>query len=219
MFTTEYMSPTEIAFIKTYVAALRRDFSVLHTALALMRPDGFGVEDAATATRMAVELQHMHAEFDATLVATPSCKKFFKRTPAFAPSLDALADLFALSFFKVIATIKSDDHPSATKDAGWFSGKPEEWKKMLMQIEQLPPSPAKISSPIFNTFAKFFSYLDVFKNFKPADDEPLNFWPPYKSKSYPQEIDDDDDDYNMDIGGGNPFWPLFQEYEDDDDED
>lgn len=193
MLKPEQMSPAEMLFIRTYVSALRRDFNTLNTALALMHPGGLDVHDAVSASRMAVELQHMQAKFERVLTHLPACKKFIKRSPSSKPSLDDLADLFSLSFFKIFTTVDTAHGSIKNKDVGWFSGKPGEWHKLLLQMKSQQEPNKKTPSAIFNTFAKLFKHLELFKNFPEAEDTPMNFWPPYaKDKNY------DDDDYEED---------------------
>jgi hypothetical protein len=229
MNVVEQMSPAERAFIKTYVAALRRDYSLLYTVFALMDPGQLAVQDVATATRVAVELQHMHAEFESCLHNIASCQKFFRRGPSFTPTFEELADLFTLSFFKILTSVKKKHEAEKKIDVGWFSGKPEEWQTILKQIDKFHPVNESIQndipSSILGMFAKFFPQ---FKNVKYSfDTDGLkdatlpNTWPPfnfdksnYKNKTQAYDAEPDD------LDGDNPFWPLFQDYyEDEDDED
>lgn len=227
MSVIEHMSPAEREFIKVYVAALRRDYGLIFTVFSLMDPAQLAVTDVAEATRIAVELQHMHAEFEVCLHNLQSCRKFFKRGPSFSPTLDQLANLFTLSFFKILTSVQKKNGVQQKVDAGWFSGKPEEWHKILEQLEKSKPFPEKpkteTPSAIFNLFSKFFPQFDNLKYFfdpgTPKDNVSINIWPPTSfGKKNNYDVDAEDPDYPDD--NDNPFWPLFQDYyEDDDDED
>lgn len=199
MVKLERMSPVERDFIRTYVSALRRDYYLVMSVVHLMHPDGLGVTDAAKATRIAVELQRMHAEFEAHLRILPAVEGFFKKVPALTPAVDDMAELFSLSFFKIFTSIKHDKFTLNKKDAGWFSGNPDEWHQLFKQLEsteQQKPSTADMS--VIGLFSKFFPKLSLFKNYDqattPTEDVPLNFWPPgFKHKKTEQEQHDPDE--------------------------
>lgn len=207
MLNPERMSKAEKQFIRTYVAALRRDFNLLTSVMEFMHPDRLAITSAAKATEMAVELQHMHAEFEMTLHNLPSTGKFLRKTVATGPSLDDLADLFTLSFFKVFTVLENDKAGGQKKDAGWFSGKPAEWYELFKQLDAVEHQSSKTQSPVFNMFSKFFPQLSLFKNFhlaKPHDNLSLNEWPAeypdysppknQKKLEYDDEYDDDEND-------------------------
>lgn len=215
MLEPEYMSVAEKQFIRIYVAALRRDFNLLESVMALMHPDGLAIDDVMQAVAVATELQHMQAEFDKTLHNLPTTHKFSRKTKPGGPSLDTLADLFALSFFKVFTVLESKKPWPKKQDAGWFSGKPAEWHQLFKQLEAASDKSEKKQSPIFNTFAKFFPQLSLFKNFhlaQPTEESTTNSWPSdhygsgltkNKSAEYEEEDYYDDEDEDDDIGSHN----------------
>jgi len=200
------MSKAEKQFIRTYVAALRRDFNLLTAVMEFMHPDRLAITSTVQATEMAVELQHMHAEFEMTLHNLPATGKFLRKSVTTSPSLDDLADLFTLSFFKVFTVLDNDKTGGQKKDAGWFSGKPAEWYELFKQLDAVEQQSSKTQSSVFNMFSKFFPQLSLFKNFhlaKPHEDLPLNEWPaghfdygPNKKQQveYDEEEYDEDDD-------------------------
>ena len=202
MLIPEHMSVAEKQFIRTYVIAMRRDFALMQSVMALMHPDNLGVTDFMTAVHVAVELQHMHAEFDTTLHNLPTTHKFSRKAAPLGPSLDDLADMFALSFFKVFTVLENKKTVPKKKDAGWFSGQPEEWHNVFKQMTDAKEASSKNQSSIFNVFSKFFPQLELFKNFhlaQPTEDAPLNEWPPAGfgydlTKNPPPEYDEEEYD-------------------------
>ncbi|NDD52371.1 hypothetical protein EBZ39_00575 [bacterium] len=203
MLHPEQMSQAEKQFIRTYVAAMRRDFSLVTSVMGLMNPDYGAIEDAALATKMAVELQHMHAEFERSLHELPSLRGFFRKPVFSGPTLDDLADLFALSFFKVFTVAESPNFGKKKKDAGWFSGKPDEWHELFKQLDDTSSITAKKDSSMFNMFSKFLPQLKLFQNFplaQSSDDANLKSWPQkydqgWKKNQHP-DYDDVDDEYD-----------------------
>lgn len=180
MLKPEHMSTAEKQFIRTYVQAMRRDFNLVESVMSLMHPDLLGITDVMTAVRAAVELQHMHVEFESTLHNIPSLHKFARKPLKSGPTLDDLADLFAMSFFKVFTVLENKKKTPKKKDAGWFSGQPDEWHQVFKQLMTTPKESEKNKSSIFNMFSKFFPQLELFKNFnlaQPPEDAPLNVWP------------------------------------------
>lgn len=198
MLFSSTMSDTEKRFIRLYVNALRRDFNLVKSVIALMHPDGLAISDFSRATRVAVELQHMHAEFDTCLHNLPISHKFFKKTAATGPTLDDLAELFTLSFFKVLTTFEGSKGIKKKTDAGWFSGKPDEWQQLFKQLAATAGQSNKKQSPMLNMFSKFFPQLDLFKDFDfsaAIEDNTPNQWPP---SGFAKDIDYDDEQYDED---------------------
>jgi hypothetical protein len=190
------MSGTELAFVHAYVRALRRDYDLLQTVIELMRPDKMAIADIVVATRVANDLEKLFAVFEARLHALNADLKFTQnRTLPQWPPFDALANLFALSFFKVI-TNAGDIKP---KNMGWFSGEPDNWFAIFsvpeaadMQQNMLSSLPEIFYTDLTKAAKKFFSgpgfFANLFTNFKPTS----NVWP------IPEEYDDagfaDDDE-------------------------
>ena len=201
MFNPDKITPLELEFIRTYVTAMKREYALLYSVLDLMDPRNLAVRDVVSAAKMARELQFMHAEFDQSLHALSSKHSFsHKKTPA-SPTTDELADLFTLSFFKVISAT-----PNGKQDDGWFSGEPGAMKKLFAALhniekQKLPSIISPFLSAAFKLFAnqsKKYPLTDyppvpwqlnlppqlfTFKgNFSPADEDD-------------EEYDEDEDDY------------------------
>lgn len=181
MLKPEHMSVAEKQFIRAYVRAMRRDFSLVESVLALMHPDQLALTDLMQAINVAVELRQLQAEFETTLANTPTLQPFMRKALPTGPSMDDLADMFALSFFKIFTVLENKKAWPKKQDAGWFSGQPEEWYKVFKELEITVEKSEKKQSPIFNMFSKFFPQLELFKNFhlaQPPDEAPVNEWPP-----------------------------------------
>ncbi len=194
MFNIKQMSPAEVLFIRTYIVAMRRQYDLLNTVMDLMDPDNLGIADVAVATRVATELQDMHADFDSALHELPGYSKFARRIPKAEPSMDQLADLFSLSFFKMVTVIKST-LGEKKKDDGWFSGKPDEWQATLKTMQNAPALPDDAYTACLNALAKLFPKFGpdmwpLIDNKSP--DVPLKHWPP-KPPTYDDTSDTTDD--------------------------
>jgi hypothetical protein len=198
MFNPNNISKTEQQFIRTYVAAMKRDYHLLWSVLDLMNPVNLGVKEVVLAARLARELQQLQASFDSELLALQ--KKHRLRHKSFSapePTVDDLAELFTLSFFKVVTTTPK----GKKKDDGWFSGEPESWKEIAHTIQSIDVNklPQIISSYIA-TLMKVFKPFDYGDNLK---DVPVNpYWQfPFGSKNNTKQYDDDeyfdDDDEDM----------------------
>lgn len=206
MLKPEHMSVAEKQFIRTYVQAMRRDFALVESVMALMHPDQLALTDLMQAVRVAVELRQMQAEFETTLANTPTLQPFIRKAMPSGPSLDDLADMFALSFFKVFTVLENKKTWPKKQDAGWFSGQPEEWHKVFKELEITVEKSEKKQSPIFNMFSKFFPQLEMFKNFhlaQPTEDAPSNAWPPAypwpgltknQKPEYEEDYDEEEDE-------------------------
>jgi hypothetical protein len=182
MFDPRKMSPAELAFVRQYVRALRRDYWELKTTIALMAEDGLAVQDVTRAAKAARALRQQHTAFEAALSANASLDKF-RRGPKRPdnPSLDDVADMFSLSFFKVLASIKTK---TTTKkiDNGWFSGEPNAWQSVLNKMQKyISKFDNTDLSDCMKNIAKLFpSWGPPTLSFGPDDettDTPLNFWP------------------------------------------
>lgn len=206
MLKPEHMSVAEKQFIRTYVQAMRRDFALVESVMALMHPDQLALTDFIHAVNVALELRQMQAEFEATLANTPSLQPFIRKSLPAGPSLDDMADMFAMSFFKVFTVLENKKAWSKKQDAGWFSGQPEEWHKVFKELEITVEKSEKKQSPIFNMFSKFFPQLEMFKNFhlaQPPEDLPTNEWPPAypwygltknQKPEYEEDYDEEEDE-------------------------
>lgn len=204
MFDLKGISPAAHQFMRTYIAALRRDHDDLQTVLDLMDPENLGVIDVIKAADMARQLNHEHVEFEKTLHALPNVDKFFRRTATKGPSFETLSELFSLSFFSVLYADKTKQSAKPKTDAGVFSGKPAEWHATLKSLQNNPLPMDDMFSACFSALAKLFPKFGGFQ--WPGDiakDAPMNFWPPKSayppddgpSKWFDDEEDEEDDYY------------------------
>lgn len=194
MFEVNKMSGTELKFIKTYVAALKRDHSLLLTAIELMKPEQLAVTSIVHAALLSKAMQEMHAEFESTINALASTDKFFRRKTVKHPTLDELGDMFSLSFFKVVTTVKAGAVALSKHDDGWFSGDPYSWQDVFDNLQKNPPFNALVTDCL-KALAKMFPEMkDLHFGDGPAHDAPLNFWP----GKTPEYDDNDDEWYDLD---------------------
>jgi hypothetical protein len=208
------MSPVEIQFIRLYVAAMRRDYYLLRSTMSLMHPSTLGVKDFASAANMAVELDDMHQQFEQKIEAIQKKDNIRKINVSNGPSVDELADLFSLSFFKLVTTEENDTGALIGKtDSGWYSGKPTEWKKTFSLYKNTPNNAINalpdLLSNFLNTLMKFFPFET---NYKKWHEGPFGaakkLWPPETNEieDY-QQYFEDDEDYEED--DDNPFENFF----------
>ena len=125
------MSPLEQDFIRVYVAAMRRNYDLIKSVLHLMDPAQAGITSVVDAALAAQQLREMQAEFDSTLHALQGTHNFRTRMFPPTPTFDDIADLFSLSFFKIVKT-SMPGQPK--KDAGWFSGEPAAWGETIKSV-------------------------------------------------------------------------------------
>lgn len=192
------MSGTELAFVHAYVRALRRDYDLLQTVIELMRPENLNVGDVVVATHMAKELEGFFVSFESRLHALRSTHSFTQsRTLPQWPPLDALANLFTLSFFKVV-TNTGDIKP---KNMGWFSGAPDTWSAIFsaadaadMPQNMLSSLPEIFYTDLTKAAKKFFGgpsfFANLFTKFKPSS----NVWPVPEEYDDADYVDDDDEE-------------------------
>jgi hypothetical protein len=191
MFEVNKMSATELKFIQTYVAALKRDHALLLTSIELMKPEQLAVTSIVQAARLSKAMQEMHAEFESTINALASTDKFFRRKTVKHPTLNELGDLFSLSFFKVVTTVKAGSTALSKHDDGWFSGDPYSWQNVFDNLQKNPPFNALVTDCL-KALAKMFPEMkDLHFGDGPEYDAPLNFWP----GKQPEYNDDDDDEW------------------------
>jgi len=198
------MTPSEMQFIRLYVTTLRREYYLLRSVLDLMHPNGLGVKSFIDATKMALALEGMHQDFDSALSRVQKKDKIRKIKVATGPTMDELADMFSLSFFKLVTVEEGPETSKKIKtDDGWFSGKPTEWKKTLALYKNTPKndlhSLPDLVSNFFNTLLKFFPFEKYHKNWHEGPFGPTKkLWPPENNYDEDaQYFDDDDDDNGM----------------------
>lgn len=202
MFDFAAMSVGERQFIRVYVQALQRDYDMFQSVAVLMNPDGLCIKNVGDATRVAYGLADLHDEFETQLRRIQ--KKFGGKAKTLAPvppTMDELADVFSMSFFKLITTVeKAEESVTQINEAGWFSGKPTEWKKTFIAFQALaknnptPPMP-KTLSDIFTAAMKLFQFHPKKWDGNPTPDA-KKLWPPL-SAHWPENdaaYSDDDDD-------------------------
>lgn len=196
MFETKRMSPAELKFVQAYVRVLRKDYWLLKTTIALMDPDALGLKDIVTAAKLARSLQELHTQFEDKLNNCENLQPFRREKMTTSFTLDELGDLFSLSFFKLVTTIK-DKKKSTKIDDGWFSGEPNAWQATVSKMQKHTKDFGGVDmtdsmSAIAKLFANWLPQLD-FDKMPPPPDIPINFWP----KDLPDAtLDDDENDYD-----------------------
>lgn len=190
------MSETEIRFVHAYVRALKRDYDMVKTVLELMNPDTLAVSDIVRATQLATDLDGFFENFEHKLHVLDAKHKFLHaKTPPWPP-MDELADLFSLSFFKVITKTSG----AKKQDAGWFSGEPDHWAGILndpisaMHQNMLSSLPETFFTDLTKAAKKLFGgpsfFAELFGQFK----SPPNAWPMPDEYDIQDELYDDEDD-------------------------
>jgi len=193
MFNPNRLSEAEVKFIKTYVSAMKRDYDVLASVLHLMDPEKLGVQCIVQATDLAYELQELHFDFDAGLRDVAGRHKFRHMPPKPSPTTDEVADLFTLSFFKVVETTSK-----GSTDDGLFSGEPNSWQEVFKSLQDASKHHKLKDMMSFYTKALFNLFPKLPPNLK--DNDPLYFeLPPgsfdtHSSYDYVDEWPEDDED-------------------------
>lgn len=204
MFKPSDMSAAESAFIRVYIAALRRRYTDLKSVMHLMHPDNLAVARFVDASRIVNELGDMHKDFDLRLSSVQQRLKMpYKSPPSNRPTADELADMVMLSFFKVVGVLNNKHGLLPNSGQGWFSGKPNEWHKFLNNLLKTTatakdPLPNDLMTKCMKAFSDLFYYPSGQKK---------------KWKLYPPNSDDKYADYEdgyLDDDGvdepENPFW-------------
>lgn len=190
------MSSTELLFVQMYVRALKRDYDLLQTVIELMHPKKLAVSSVLAATELALKLDQMSNETLAALAATADKQRFRHVKPMPWPPVDGLADLFSLSFFKVV----TKQGGMKAKEAGWFSGEPDNWAVILeepvsgMHQNMLSSLPESFFTDLTKAAKKLFGvsfFSEMFGQFKHQNP---NVWP--IPEEYDEQNDFDDEDYS-----------------------
>jgi hypothetical protein len=193
------MSPAEIQFIRLYVAALKREYYLLRSVMNLMHPGNLGIKSFAEATKVAVGLEELQQDFDAKLKQIQKKLRPRARYAPTGPTLDELADIFSLSFFKVITSVGGPETGKHVDNKGWFSGEPAAWKKTLQNYKQTPKDKKQdlpdLLTDFFAAALKFFPFDN--KTWL-SDQSHLTkkVWPPDPKDWHDEAHDEDDEDFN-----------------------
>lgn len=197
------MSQAEMQFIRLYVTTLRREYYLLRSVMDLMHPSGLGLKDFVEATRAALALDEMHKDFEGQIRRVQQKRKLRKVAGSSGPTTDELADMFSLSFFKLVTVTEEPETGNSVKqDDGWFSGKPTEWKKTLALYKNTPKAAGdnlpNLLSNFLTTLLKFFPFEPGHKNWHEFPfGTTKKLWPPqgeYAEDEDDEQYFDDEDD-------------------------
>ena len=200
MFNPDHFNARERQFIRLYVHRLRDEYFLVNSVIELMNPKGFGIKDIVDATRVAMGLAALHEDFIEQLNQKQK-QNGNKRLAKDYPSVDELAELFTLSFFKIISTVDKQKN-----DVGFFSGSPKGWKKSFSDFVKHDTT-ASIDNPTDNIMSAHIAAMQkLFPNIKWTtkflDSDGSWQLPPNSFSSTGYGIDDaawleedDDDDY------------------------
>lgn len=189
------MSGTELLFVQMYVRALKRDYDLLKTVIELMHPEKLAISSILTATELALKLDQLSNDVG-TKLADVADKQRFRHVKSLPwPPVDGLADLFSLSFFKVV----TKKNGMKAKEAGWFSGEPDNWAVILEEpVSGMPHNmtsnlPEAFFTDLTKAAKKLFGisfFAEMFDQFKHQNP---NVWPiPEEYDGY-DDFDDEDD--------------------------
>lgn len=196
----ENMSPDEWQFIRAYCLSVQRYYDLLHLARALMHPDWLAVKCPTRASKLATQLFDMQQDFCKQIEALDRGVKPKKRKKDSGASAEQVAEVFTLSFFKIVdpATQKVFlTDKGVPKHDGWSSGHPTDWQHTIRSLQEIyAQKAANNQGPgglLLQALLKIFAAL------------PGNTW---------SDIDDDEDDDRDDTYG----FGYFDDDEDDEDD-
>ena len=184
-------TPLERQYMRLYVNAAKKDWGLLSTTVELVDEKGFGMNCVIRAAVMAQRLQEMQADCETMLADIASRHKLRPRHLERIPNLMQLTQWLAVSFFKLVTVVQMPDAPDYSKDAGWFSGKLDDWKDKLPELQQLVLS-KKQNNPLSNIFTAVTKLFKKIK-FDPTTFDNLPSWP--VNQLPPNFYDQADDDY------------------------
>jgi len=160
VFNAAEMSDAEFEFIRVYVRILQQRYAALQTVMSCMHPDNLAVSDVVHATYITEEIEQLHDRFERQLQQIRIKWNMPTKPNMYAgPSMDQMADVVMVSFFKVVGAISHGEAVPVKENQGWFSGKPKEWPELLDSIkeETTPPTPAELfMSQYMQAIAKLF---------------------------------------------------------------
>lgn len=185
-----HMSPDELKFIRLYCFLLRRQYYEVKTVMSVMSPANLAVRSPVQASVVANRLTQFGRDFDAAIEQLKKKHKIKEKRVLHdeVSFLNELADIFALSFFKVVAVDADDaDQITLVKD-GWCSGEPSSWTTYV-DLSAAPQDDYQktIMSQILNFFSAITSWKQPtlhYKKVEPDDER--------------EEYDEDDEWYNDD---------------------
>lgn len=199
------LTAVEFRFLQTYVAAMRRDYDQLTAVLGLMDPARLDVKCVVTATRLANKLRGLRADFEAGLQQVQAKHKLGTKASPAHPTSEELADLFTMSFFKVVVPT-----PKGKADNGLFSGEPAEWKNTLIQHTNKAPK----KHPLQDALSAYLSaMLKLFPNLPPQNSSNKDWkdffaLPPNSFYAYDDDMQNDwTDDWGDDDDDEDDDWP------------
>ena len=225
------MSAEERAFVVSYIRALRQDFWRVQTVMSLMDPDnGLAIEDFTHAIDLAAKINELHVEFEYNLLEAAGhlWKPMSKIKNVDMPTVDQLAELFTLSFFKLISVAPFG--PAGLpkkKDNGWSSGAPGTIQTALNLLEtgffDKKPDPATnntaagLAAVVLDLFSKLFDWSPPDVN----DGSSAYFanWVPYLTNPHTPDSDYYDEDEYYDDDDDDDDEEYGSTYDDDDDYD
>lgn len=192
------MTPAEIQFIRLYITTLRREYHLVRSVMDLMHPSGLAIKSFSEATTIALGLEELQKDFDVKLSRLQKKNNQRARPAQTGPTLNELADMFSLSFFKIVTTVENSPKGESFENKGWFSGKPTDWKKTLKNYKDVPKNKHQslpdLLTDFFTAALKFFPF-DNKTWLSNKSNLTKKIWPP-DAKDWHDEIDDDDDEDN-----------------------
>lgn len=191
LFDTTKMSSDEFRFIRAYCAAVRQDYYAISAAIALTDPAELNLVCPFTTAKLAIGLQGLYREC-AHKLAEVGARHLNKPAkdclPTINPSIEAVGQIFTLSFFKILdSKTKSVISTPANKTPhdGWSSGRPEDWQHSIKSLHSIQ---TQTSGP--NSGAVFSKLFSMFISYTVSSSSAAD----YDDYDY----DDDEDDYYFD---------------------
>lgn len=185
-----HMSPDELKFIRLYCFLLRKQYYEVKTVMSVMNPTNLAVRSPTQAASIARQLTTLGDNFDA---AIEKIKKKYAVTEKRVlhdemSFLNDLADIFALSFFKVVAIDSEDSTQVALIKDGWCSGEPASWTNY---VENASGPQADYQKTVMSQILNFFSTITAWK-------KPTLHYKQVESDEEREEYDENDEWYNDD---------------------
>lgn len=186
----DHMSPDELKFIRLYCFLLRRQYYEVRTVMSVMNPSTLGVRSPLQAAVVANQLARLGGDFDGAIENIKKKHKIKEKRVLHdeVAFLNELADIFALSFFKVVAVdANTAEHVTLVKD-GWCSGEPSSWTTYV-DLSEGPQD--DYQKTIMSQILNFFSAITAWK-------KPTLHYKKVEPDEEREEYDEDDDWYNDD---------------------